>query len=328
MNQVSILKREHPTFGISLPHFGAIGPTTIADSARLAERAGFDALWVRDHLAFPSNREGNADGVFIDPFVSLATCAAVTNRISFGFAALIPHRHPINSAALLSSLDYLAGADRMVVGIGLGGRRSEVEIATDVSWDRRKAIVEYIRVMRAIWAGDDDFEGEYYKTQGFRVRPVPSSPIPVSYCGNNDPGVQRAAQWCDAWGPSKAPVAEFTRRVDQVALACEALAKPPLPMLAAALVAVGSTYSDARELPEIRDYVRMVERKYGAELAARPDLGGLLIAGDADEIAAQVDSYVAAGATHFAFDLRMNLKDWTKCVEILATDVLPKLQGR
>jgi alkanesulfonate monooxygenase SsuD/methylene tetrahydromethanopterin reductase-like flavin-dependent oxidoreductase (luciferase family) len=77
-------------FGLLVPHFGEeADQDLLIEGARLADRLGFDSLWVRDHLVFhPHGMEGT-DPTFIEPFVTLTYLAGVTEKIGLGAATII-----------------------------------------------------------------------------------------------------------------------------------------------------------------------------------------------------------------------------------------------
>lgn len=82
----------------------------------LAEQLGFDTAWVYDTPALQ-----------LDCWMTLALAAVRTSRIRLGPGVLIPSlRHPMVTAAAIAHLAQLAGADRVVVGVGSGftGRRA------------------------------------------------------------------------------------------------------------------------------------------------------------------------------------------------------------
>jgi len=316
------------SFGTTLPHFGTIGAGKIVSCARAAEAAGFDTLWVRDHLAFPAGKSVSPDEVFIDPFLALASAVAVTERISFGFATLVPHRHPMHTAALLAGLDFLAGPGRLVAGIGLGAVRAELDAVGLEGRDRRRVLAEYVDVIRTVWRGETDYAGEHYRFAGLGVRPRPAPDgIPISYCGTKPAGAARSARYCDAWGPVKAPLRDFVDRRDRLVAACEQEGRPPLPMGVSSLVSVGESFDAAFARPEISWYLPWVERTFGRPVQGPADLDGVVIAGEPDEVAAQIQRYVDAGARHFLFDLRANISEWEDTAREIGRTVLPLLRS-
>jgi hypothetical protein len=89
-------------------------PRVVADVAAAAERAGWDGVFVWDHLW---NR---TLAPFADPFVTLAAIAIATERVVIGtMVTALPRRRPQLVAQATTSLDRLSGG-RMVLGLGLG----------------------------------------------------------------------------------------------------------------------------------------------------------------------------------------------------------------
>lgn len=102
-------------WGLSISLSGDLAdPASIARIAVAAEQAGWDAVFVWDHL-------WNRTLVpFADPFVTLAAIAAATERVLIGtMVAALPRRRPQLVAQATTSLDRLSGG-RMVLGLGLG----------------------------------------------------------------------------------------------------------------------------------------------------------------------------------------------------------------
>lgn len=102
-------------WGLSLSLSGELGdPRLIAELAATAEAAGWDGVFVWDHLW---NR---TRAPFADPFVTLAAVAAATTRVRIGpMVVALPRRRPQLVAQAVTTLDRLCGG-RMVLGLGLG----------------------------------------------------------------------------------------------------------------------------------------------------------------------------------------------------------------
>jgi hypothetical protein len=102
-------------WGLSISLSGDLAdPGVLAQVAAAAERAGWDAVFVWDHLW---NR---TLAPFADPFVTLAAIAAATDRVLIGtMVTALPRRRPQLVAQATTSLDRLSGG-RMVLGLGLG----------------------------------------------------------------------------------------------------------------------------------------------------------------------------------------------------------------
>src|SRR5262249_26840366 len=102
--------------GIFVSNVGTYAdPRTIEDLAVSAERAGWDALLIWDHLGFVRGQPA------ADPWITLAAVAARTERLVIGTAITpLPRRRPHVLAHQVATLDALSGG-RFVFGAGIGG---------------------------------------------------------------------------------------------------------------------------------------------------------------------------------------------------------------
>ena len=136
---------------------------TPAAAAQAAEERGFDTFYVPEHThipvrrAAPHPRTGGAalpDDRYLrtlDPWVSLATAAAVTARIGLGTAVALPaESDPITLAKAIATLDHLSGG-RVTVGAGFGWNTDELADHGVPAGQRRAVLAEYVAAMRALW---------------------------------------------------------------------------------------------------------------------------------------------------------------------------------
>jgi alkanesulfonate monooxygenase SsuD/methylene tetrahydromethanopterin reductase-like flavin-dependent oxidoreductase (luciferase family) len=102
-------------WGLSLSLAGDLAqPAVVAEIARAAEHAGWDGVFVWDHLW---NR---TKAPFADPFVTLAAIAAATEGARIGtLVVAMSRRRPQLVAQAVTTLDRLSGG-RVVLGIGAG----------------------------------------------------------------------------------------------------------------------------------------------------------------------------------------------------------------
>ena len=123
-------------FGFALRLMGtAANAGVLRESARLAEQAGLDALWVPDHIAIPPDDTEGSGGRYLDPLTSLAWLAAATERIRIGTAVLIlPYRPPLPTAKAIATVQELSGG-RLELGVGVGWMKAEFRA---VGVDRRR----------------------------------------------------------------------------------------------------------------------------------------------------------------------------------------------
>jgi probable F420-dependent oxidoreductase len=147
---------------------------TPAEAAKAAEQHGFDTFYVPEHTHIPVRRDaahpGTGDDTLpddrylrtLDPWVSLATAAAVTGRIGLSTAVALPVEHdPIALAKTIASLDHLSGG-RVSLGAGFGWNTDELA-DHGVPADRRRSVLrEYLEAMRALWTQDEAaYDGEF-----------------------------------------------------------------------------------------------------------------------------------------------------------------------
>jgi probable F420-dependent oxidoreductase len=147
---------------------------TPARAAQAAEAAGFDTLYVPEHTHIPVKRTaahpGTGDETLpddrymrtLDPWVSLATAAAVTTRIKLSTAVALPvESDPITLAKTIATLDHLSGG-RVTIGAGFGWNTDELTDHHVPANKRRTVLKEYLEAMRALWTQEEaSYEGEF-----------------------------------------------------------------------------------------------------------------------------------------------------------------------
>ncbi len=159
---------------------------TPAEAARAAEAAGFHAFYVPEHSHIPTSRDSDHPGTggelpddrylrILDPWVSLATAAAVTSTIRLGTAVALPMEHdPITLAKTLATLDHLSGG-RVTLGVGFGWNVEELEDHGVPRKKRRTVLREYLELMQQLWIHEvASYDGEFA-----RLRPSWAFPKPV-----------------------------------------------------------------------------------------------------------------------------------------------------
>ena len=139
-----------------------------------------------------------------DPFVALAACAAVTERIRLGTGiCLIIERDPITTAKAIASLDVISGG-RAIIGVGAGWNREEME-NHGASYRHRWAITrEKVLAMRAIWNNEEaEFHGEHvdFDPLWSHPKPVQENGPPIWIGANSKWVFERIADYADGWMP-------------------------------------------------------------------------------------------------------------------------------
>ncbi|MGW4333455.1 TIGR03619 family F420-dependent LLM class oxidoreductase [Rhodococcus koreensis] len=185
-------------FGITL--FTSDRGIEPASAARGAEVNGFDSFYVPEHTHIPVKRDaahpqtGDAslpDDRYmrtLDPWVALATAAAVTERIELGTSVALPVEHdPITLAKTIASLDHLSGG-RVILGVGYGWNLDELTDHNVPPGRRRTMLREYLEAMRALWTQDEaSYDGEFvsFGPSWAWPKPVRVPPVVVGAAGND-----------------------------------------------------------------------------------------------------------------------------------------------
>lgn len=193
-----------PLLGFGLPISGTWATSaTMLHIARRAEALGYASLWTFQRLLSPvrANLAAPYRSV-LDPVVSLAHVAGVTERVRLGTAVLnAPFAAPVVLAKQLTSLDHVSGG-RLDAGLGLGWSPEEFA-AVGVPYERRGArMEEYLRCLQALWTDQTvAFEGEFYRVPASTVRPGPVQQPhpPVLLGGTATPALRRAGRLAAGW---------------------------------------------------------------------------------------------------------------------------------
>ncbi|TML15899.1 MAG: TIGR03619 family F420-dependent LLM class oxidoreductase [Actinobacteria bacterium] len=200
-------------FGAILPNYGLdSNPDGIRRVAELAEELGFDSVWATEHIIV--GPEGvDPYGRVYDPLVTLSWIAGWTQRIGLGTSiVLVPLHNPVHLAKEIATLQELSGG-RFKLGVGMGWHKVEFDFMGVPFEGRGRRADEAIRLMRALWNGEPDFEGELWSFHDATSEPHPS-PIPEIWVGgSSERALRRARELGDAWHPSRGSDADHVRRV-------------------------------------------------------------------------------------------------------------------
>ncbi|HUZ10374.1 MAG TPA: TIGR03619 family F420-dependent LLM class oxidoreductase [Acidimicrobiales bacterium] len=187
----------------------------IAEMARAAEAAGFDAVYVTEH-PMPEKRWMDTGGHHaLDPFVALAFAAAATTTLRLQtHLCVLPYRNPFVTAKAVASLDVLSGG-RVIFGVGTGYLEAEfAALGVDFA-ERNELTDEAIVAMKAAWSGEPvDLAGRHFSASGNLAlpRPVQSPCPPIWVGGNSTRAIRRAVELADGWAPMPNAAATAARR--------------------------------------------------------------------------------------------------------------------
>jgi probable F420-dependent oxidoreductase len=200
-------------FGLN---FTPIYPGEVGELAVVAEQAGFESLWVGEHVLVPFGDvpEGDRanfrpDSRFLEPWVALSHMAAVTRTVRLGTCvAVLPLHHPVHLARAVATLDVLSHG-RVSVGAGVGGIAAEYRAVNESFTTRGARLDEMITVMDVLFSQPrPEFHGRYYDfpASGFEPKPVQQPRPPLLIGGTSPAALRRCVERGDGWfGGSPSP---------------------------------------------------------------------------------------------------------------------------
>ncbi len=182
-----------------IPNFGPFAdPRALVELAREAEAAGWEGLFLWDHIWRATGLEPGMP--VVDPWVALAAVAASTERLVLGtLVTPLPRRRPWKLAREVASLAALSGG-RVILGVGAGSP-AELEMGhfgedADARV-RAEKLDEGLAVLNGLWSGVPfAFRGAHYAFDAVHFAPRPGRiPIWVASVGAGTRPLRRAARW-------------------------------------------------------------------------------------------------------------------------------------
>jgi probable F420-dependent oxidoreductase len=201
--------------------------------ARAAEAAGFESLWVADHVVLPDppvpGRPMAPDMRLLDPVVALAFLAAHTSRVRLATGVIIlPQRQAVVLAKQLASLDVLSKG-RLVFGLGVGWCEPEMRSVGVPFAERGRVADDYLAAMRAVWTQPKpSHRGPYVSFDGVQAMPRPvQKPIPIVVGGRTPPAYRRAVTHGHGWYGFGLDVEETRQCASALREAAKKSSRPP-----------------------------------------------------------------------------------------------------
>jgi alkanesulfonate monooxygenase SsuD/methylene tetrahydromethanopterin reductase-like flavin-dependent oxidoreductase (luciferase family) len=319
-------------FGLLIPHFGEdADQDLLIEGVRLAERLGFDSIWVRDHLVFhPHGMEGT-DRTFIEPFVALSFLAGATDSIGLGAATVIPYRHPIHLAYSVASLSWMTRR-RFDLGIGAGNFQHEFDVIGQADVDRPQMMREQTLIARELWAGRSlEWTSELYHFNDVDLKPQPLFPVPVWWGGATPASARLAVDFCEGWLPGRITFPTYEVRVAKIREMTGEQGKPMIQVGAVPVTSIDRSREGALDKLNVPGLIKNANaQKFwikpdGGEFTRIEEIDGSILAGTSDDIVAGVQRYQEIGCDLLIFDFRFRYRDWLEQIETLARDVIPRV---
>lgn len=200
-----------------------ISAPDLVQLAASADAAGFESLWLGEHIVLPSDygSEHPTTGdtahqhhtgpivdpstKLLDPLVALSACAAVTTHLRLATGIFIlPLRHPLLTARMTLTLQDVAGG-RFLLGVGSGWLEEEFAALGVPFDDRAGRMDETLAILRQAWSGETfSHESPLFAFGEVRLSPEAVA-VPLVLGGNSERALRRAATVGDGWFSSGTP---------------------------------------------------------------------------------------------------------------------------
>jgi probable F420-dependent oxidoreductase len=225
-----------PQYDYSIAGESPLPWARVVEWARAAEAAGFDSLWLSDHLFLdvakyggPPEREG-----CLDPIVALAALALEVARVRLGTLVMCEALRPAAVLAkALASLDVVCDG-RLDVGVGAGWYEPEyaaIGMTLPRPGERLERLREAVQVLDGLLGGGPcTFDGRFHRAAGAVNEPAavqrPRPPIFVG--GKGDRLLALVAEVADGWNTCWVWTPDgYRERLEVLARACDAIGRDP-----------------------------------------------------------------------------------------------------
>jgi alkanesulfonate monooxygenase SsuD/methylene tetrahydromethanopterin reductase-like flavin-dependent oxidoreductase (luciferase family) len=126
----------------------------------------------------------------------------------------VPLHNPMHLAKEVTTVQELSGG-RVTLGVGMGWHEDEFDFMGVEFRSRGRRADEAIRLMRALWQGERDFEGRWWSFSDATSEPLPSRQPEIWVGGSSERAIRRALELGDAWHPSRGSDADHVRSVKE-----------------------------------------------------------------------------------------------------------------
>ncbi len=298
----------------------------LLDHAKVAEKLGYDSIWVWDHIILGSRK------VFpiYYSLIALAGVAAVTKKIRIGTSVLIlAIRNPVILAKEVSTLDHLSNG-RLILGVASGWYKKEFDACAVPFKGRGKRVEQNLMIMKKLWIEDDitaTIEPYHFNHTSMEPKPIQKPHPPIWMGGYVDTVLRRVATSSDGWLNYFYTAESFREDWGRVQKFAQDAGRNPEELTNANMVPAYCS-SDSNAGSTAREYVL----KYCDIPEWSKCTADCSVVGDAKSCAEQLCEHVEAGVENILLvPAFKNLENcWEELEEqmtIFAQDVIPRVSG-
>jgi F420-dependent oxidoreductase-like protein len=180
--------------GYAFGHYGADRKglfRSVLEQARAAEEAGFDSVWVPDHL-MQATAVAPVDWPMPECYTTLGALAVATSRVQLGaFVGCAGYRSAALLGKIVTTLDVISGG-RAIFGIGAGWYETEHRaygFELGHHGERYERLVEVLEIVKSMFANEKTtFRGKHFQAEQALNSPRPIQPAgpPIMIGGNGE----------------------------------------------------------------------------------------------------------------------------------------------
>jgi len=323
-------------------------------SINYAEKAGYDSIFIWDHLNATETKEVPSCNVL------LPIAAKETKNVKIGSCVSDPYRrHPAQIALDALTLQYLSN-ERFILGLGAG----EAMNLSDFGIMRNKPatrLKESFHVINELWKTTQsknttvNFSGEFYKLNNARLQ-YSIKNVPEIWLAANGPRlIEFTGKFADGWIPTGLNANLYRKnlkilgkagRLDEIEKACEVfvIISKDKPELAKKFARAGGLslslnpyileeYNikipcDIAHDRYYKETMRELENKrkdqeilvFAKDNVPQEVVDSMIISGSPEECIEQIDEYIEAGVEHFLIEV-FGLGRYFQTLELFTKEV-------
>jgi coenzyme F420-dependent glucose-6-phosphate dehydrogenase len=318
------------------------GPNQLLEYAVLAERQGFESVFISDHFQPWRHTGGHAPF----SFAWMGALGARTSDVVIGTSVLTPglRYHPSIVAQAFGTLSAMYPG-RIVLGVGTGESLNEVP-ATGMKWpeqrERFARLRESLKLIRRLWSEDRvTFEGEFYRTEKATIYDRADVAPPIYVAGAGPMISKYAGQFAEGFicTSGKAPELYRETLLPNVAAGLQLAGRAPESIDRMIEMKVSFDFDAQRALEDTRHWAALAlsaEEKMSVEdplemerladsLSVERAAKRWIVSTDPDEHVERIRPYVELGFRHLVFHAPG--QDQERFLKLYGEHVLPRLRA-
>lgn len=277
------------------------------------EAAGFDSIWVGDHISFYIP--------IMESLTLLSFVAAITERVRLCTGVyLVPLRHPTTSAKVISTLDVLSNG-RVTLGIGVGGEfPPEFEASGVPVAERGRRTDEGIEIMRRLFSEDSvEYKGKHFEFGPISLNPKPVQPggPKIIIGGRKGPTFRRAGVLGDGYISHMCSADQYRDNLSLIGEHAQKAGRKDVPFETTAFLFTVLDDDYDRALDRAAKLLQTIYNRPFKDAARK-----YCLLGRPEDCLEQMQNFARSGARHFVFSM---LSDPNEFIEGFESVIKPGL---